>query len=140
MSYIKTISIALFLIMIKILLKIEKKKTQISDINEKVKYLLYFWACRGSSFWSIFIKVYVSYFNLRCLSYMSKHKQCLSQRHIYWNYGNCSLNFWVFFPLLSICRYFFFKICFIYILFWHFPLKLCKFIFKKISYYHILRR
>ena len=69
----------------------KKEKTHISDINEKVKCLLYFLGLLGVYFLKHFSKVYVSYFNYRCLSYMSKHEQCLSQHHIYWNYKNCGL-------------------------------------------------
>ena len=102
-------------------------------------YFLYFLGSLGVWFLKHIFKVYILYLYNKCLSIMSKHVECPSQHRIYLDYENCKLDFWVFFPLLSICRYFLQNMFHINT-FWYFSIKLCKIIFKKISYYHILRR
>ena len=109
-----------------------------SNIHEKVKYLRYFLGVHGVYFVSHYCDVYVLYFSYRCLPYMSKHIECLSQYHIYKGCENCGINFCVFALLFSICRSFLQILFHIYV-FWNVWLKGLSIIIQLISYYHILR-
>ena len=119
--------------------KVETRKVICSDRHGKVKYLLYFLGVFGAQFSSHFLKIHILYFNFRCMLYVPKHAECLSQYHIYWDYENCRSNIWVFNLLLSIYGVLF-KSCFIYIyIYFEFGIKIYSISFKMLSYYHILR-
>ena len=84
--------------------KLESRKVIFSNRHGKVKYLVYFLGVFGAQLSSHFLKIHVLYLNFRCMLYVSKHVECLSQYHIYLDYENCRSNIWVFNLLLSICR------------------------------------
>ena len=119
-------------------LKLESREVIFLDRHGKVKYLLYFLGVFGGQFSSHFLKIHVSYFNFRCMLYVSKHVECLSHYHIYLDYENCRSNIWVFNLLISICRVSL-QILFHIYTFLKFGIKIYSIIFKMISYYHILR-
>ena len=118
--------------------KLESRDVIFSDRHGKVKYLLYFLGVFGAQFSSHFLKIYVLYFNFRCMLYVPKYTECLSQYHIYLDNENCRSNIWVFSLLLSIYRVFLQSMFHIYI-YYEFGIKIYSISFKIISYYHILR-